>query len=276
MDIQSISSRPSAGGVSVSTTTSLPAAEPSAIGSAFAALQAATTQDLSSGGMFLSLLNTYASQHPEEVSTFLAGVADKLRAFAQRGDVFSAGLTGWADRFQRAAESGDLSNLVPSVRPAANLGLRAYQVAQQAAQTPAAILSTLPPPNDPLSPSALDSLSQELVELSNASLSALRTLTGQDASTTTATSIAVSTISLLQTTVTSDAVSGGASNLLSSVTAGLGDTLDPTLAGASGYFAPANTNTLLSDLADVDALGGGNGDGATFANLTDPALAARI
>jgi hypothetical protein len=85
----------------------------------------ATTQHLSRGGLFMGLMQTYETQHPEEAKTFLNNVADKLRADAKfAGPFFGFRMNRWADRFEKAADSGDLSNLLP--QPFGHFGTVSY------------------------------------------------------------------------------------------------------------------------------------------------------
>jgi hypothetical protein len=90
---------------------------------------AASTQHVSRGGLVMRFLQRYEDRHPEEAKQFLSGVADKLRADAQEGGPWADRLNAWADKFDQAAQSGDLSNLLPD-RPHAHFGVRAYQRAQ--------------------------------------------------------------------------------------------------------------------------------------------------
>jgi hypothetical protein len=89
------------------------------------AQQPATLPRFSPAGRLLNVLQSFEQQHPEETKQALSNIADKLRADSEHAGVFSDRLNKWADRFQQAAETGDLSNLVP--RQQAHFGLRAYQ-----------------------------------------------------------------------------------------------------------------------------------------------------
>jgi hypothetical protein len=81
-------------------------------------------------GRLVNVLQSFEQRHPEETKQVLSNIADRLRADAEEGGPFSARLTRWADRFQSAAESGDMSELMPRFQP--HFGLRAYEQAQQA------------------------------------------------------------------------------------------------------------------------------------------------
>jgi hypothetical protein len=142
-------------------------------------LPPASTQDLSTGGLFMGLLTQYGNEHPEEAKAFLQGVASTLRAYSEQQTTSLISLSSWADRFQQAAETGDLSQLTPQVTPASSFGLRAYQAAQPLIEDPTELLRSVPPPaGDVTTPNMLEALSQELVELSTSSVQALSTLAG--------------------------------------------------------------------------------------------------
>jgi hypothetical protein len=79
--------------------------------------------------MLMRFLQRYEDSHPDEAKAFLSGIADKLRADAEHAGPWSNRLNAWADKFDAAAESGDLSGLAPN-RPHAHFGMRAYQRAQ--------------------------------------------------------------------------------------------------------------------------------------------------
>lgn len=81
-------------------------------------------------GRLLHVLQTFESRHPEQTQRVLSNIADKLRTDAEHAGVFSERLTRWADRFQEAADSGDMSKLMPRLSP--HFGARAYQQAEQA------------------------------------------------------------------------------------------------------------------------------------------------
>jgi hypothetical protein len=87
----------------------------------------ATTQHLSGSGRLLGFLQAIHDRHPEEADRVLNGIAEKLRADAERGGPWSERLSAWADKFELAAESNDLSNLLPSYRPFGHFGIRAYR-----------------------------------------------------------------------------------------------------------------------------------------------------
>jgi hypothetical protein len=157
MDIQSIASRQSAPITSsLQSSTALQSVDNNAPLNAIDT--PAVTQDLSSGGLFLQLMQVYGNEHPDEAKSFLQGVADKLHTDAQSGGSFAPRLNAWADRFQQAADTGDLASLRPSQAPQAYapFGIGAYQ--QQAAQ----LDSTLPQEldalvNESIAPQALGS-----------------------------------------------------------------------------------------------------------------------
>ncbi|HKP63038.1 MAG TPA: hypothetical protein VJV78_40155 [Polyangiales bacterium] len=67
----------------------------------------------------------------DQASAVLRGLATKLYAAAARPDAAAPGLNAWAERFEAAAQSGELSKLLPNVEPAAHFGIRAYQAAGQ-------------------------------------------------------------------------------------------------------------------------------------------------
>lgn len=94
--------------------------------------QAATTEHVSKGGRFMHLLQAFEDKHPEEAKRILNGIADKLRHDADHAGPFAQKLERWADKVQKAADTGDMSNLMPSWQPHAHHGMRAYQKAQEA------------------------------------------------------------------------------------------------------------------------------------------------
>lgn len=91
----------------------------------------ATTRHVSGGGLLLGMMQAYENRHPEEAKAFLQGVADKLHADADYAGFFAPALEAWGDKFDKAAETGDLSNLLPSFPSHAHFGVRAYQQAAQ-------------------------------------------------------------------------------------------------------------------------------------------------
>ncbi|MET0384370.1 MAG: hypothetical protein ABW321_00350 [Polyangiales bacterium] len=191
MDIQGIASRPSAtSGGSVTTTT------PNLIGApqnrAFnvdamsGSVDApATTQSISGEGLFMRLMQVYETRHPAEARGFLQGIADRLHSDADAPAGLDPNLQAWGDRFQRAADTGDLSNLLPSSQPPpTHFGALAYQRASQPPadavppEVEAAISDSLPPTllEEGLDPTmsgldadlaAANQASAELTELSN-------------------------------------------------------------------------------------------------------------
>lgn len=80
-------------------------------------------------GRLLHALQSFEDRHPEETKQILGNIADRLRSDAERAGPFSERLNKWADRFQAAADSGDMSKLMP--RTASHFGMRAYQQAEQ-------------------------------------------------------------------------------------------------------------------------------------------------
>ena len=118
-------------------TASQPAAATSDVSSAQSqdgstATDEATTQHVSGGGRFMHFLQAFEDKHPEEAKRILTGIADKLRADAEHAGPWSERLERWADKVQKAADTGDMSNLLPTWQPHAHFGVRAYQKAQAA------------------------------------------------------------------------------------------------------------------------------------------------
>ena len=95
------------------------------------AKQPATMSHFSPAGRLLNMLQSFEQRHPDETKQVLSNIADKLRADSENAGVFSGRLEKWADRFQKAAETGDMSNLMPRLQ--SHFGVRAYQQNQQAA-----------------------------------------------------------------------------------------------------------------------------------------------
>jgi len=93
------------------------------------ARQPATQSRFTPAGRLLNVLQAIEQRHPEETQRVLGNIAEKLRSDADSAGVFSERLTRWADRFQAAAESGDMSQLMP--RLSQHFGVRAYQNASQ-------------------------------------------------------------------------------------------------------------------------------------------------
>lgn len=89
----------------------------------------ATLSRFTPAGRLLHVLQSFEQRHPEETQRVLGNIADRLRSDAEHAGIFSERLTRWADRFQEAADSGDMSKLMPRWSP--HFGLRAYQQAQQ-------------------------------------------------------------------------------------------------------------------------------------------------
>lgn len=95
------------------------------------ARQPATQERFSPAGRLLNVLQSVEQRHPEETKQVLSNIADRLRSDSENGGVFSERLSRWADRFQQAAETGDMSNLMPRSQQA-HFGMRAYQQNQPA------------------------------------------------------------------------------------------------------------------------------------------------
>jgi hypothetical protein len=112
------------------------AAQPTAAGSnetgapaTDAAERPSTISRFTPAGRLLHVLQSFEARHPEETKEILGNIADKLRSDAERAGPFSDRLNKWADRFQAAADSGDMSQLMPRV--SSHFGMRAYQQAEQ-------------------------------------------------------------------------------------------------------------------------------------------------
>jgi hypothetical protein len=102
----------------------------------------AAIQELSKGALFLGLLTVLENKHPDEAVQLLLRIAAELYAEAQQAGSTAQGLNALAHRFRLAAQTGDLSGLLPSERPAAHFGVRAYQAAGQATADPTALDAT--------------------------------------------------------------------------------------------------------------------------------------
>jgi hypothetical protein len=89
----------------------------------------AAVSRFSPAGRLVHVLQSFENRHPEETKQVLSNIADKLRSDAERAGPWSDRLNKWADRFQAAAESGDMSKLMPRV--SSHFGVRAYQQAEQ-------------------------------------------------------------------------------------------------------------------------------------------------
>jgi hypothetical protein len=190
MDTQGVTSRPIASSSTVSATSTSASAAPEAAATAATATGAtavasgsttppstvetpATTHHLSGGGMFLNLLQTYEDKHPDEAKEYLSGVADKLRSDAKHAGFFSRALDHWADKFQKAADTGDLSNLLPRWQQPGHFGMRAYQQAAQPAGTDDAALGAIARASTPpASPAAAASGEPSAVASVNAPVTA--------------------------------------------------------------------------------------------------------
>jgi hypothetical protein len=98
----------------------------------------AATPHLSRAGRFLGFLQHLEDKHPEEAKKVLSGIADHLRKDAERAGPFADRLKTLADKFDKAAESGDLSGLVPKRPSFGHHAMRAYHDASGAASGDAA------------------------------------------------------------------------------------------------------------------------------------------
>jgi hypothetical protein len=101
----------------------------------------ATTPHLSRAGRFLSFLQHIEDKHPEEAKKILGSIADHLRKDADHAGPFAERLNTLADKFDKAAETGDLSGLVPTRPSFGHHAMRAYHEASSAATGDAAALS---------------------------------------------------------------------------------------------------------------------------------------
>ena len=113
----------------------------------------ATTSHLSPASRFLGFLQHLETEHPEETKRVLNGIADRLHFDAKfAGPIFGNRLNDIADRFQKAADSGDLSSLVPQNQGFGHHAMRAYQTAagngdaNAAADAGAAVAGNTTPP----------------------------------------------------------------------------------------------------------------------------------
>lgn len=117
----------------------------------------ATTPHLSRAGRFLSFLQHLEDKHPEEAKKILSGIADHLRKDAGHAGPFSDRLNALADKFDKAADSGDLSGLVPKRPSFGHHALRAYHDASSAANGDAAAIGAAtgsPAAAEPAAPAA--------------------------------------------------------------------------------------------------------------------------
>jgi hypothetical protein len=99
-----------------------------------AAQQPAATGHVSRAGRLMNALQSFEERHPEQTKQILSNIADKLRSDAQKAGPWGGRLEKWADRFQQAADTGDMSKLVPQGKASGHFGMRAYQQVQQAAE----------------------------------------------------------------------------------------------------------------------------------------------
>lgn len=86
----------------------------------------AATPHITLSSLLLDFLQLLERKLPSEAKALLIGVAKHLRAEAGPS---AASSNAWADRFERAADSGELTSWLPSTPPPAHFGLRAYQAA---------------------------------------------------------------------------------------------------------------------------------------------------
>jgi hypothetical protein len=123
----------------------------------------AAIQELSKAALFLGLLAVLESKHPDEAVRLLLRIAAELHAEARQPGSTTQGLDALADRFRLAAQTGDLSSLLPRERPAAHFGVRAYQAAEQATAEPTALDATFGlPTSSVLRSRTLATLSSEI------------------------------------------------------------------------------------------------------------------
>jgi hypothetical protein len=85
----------------------------------------------SPAGRLRNALQSFEERHPEEAKAALGKIAERLRADSEHAGVWGDRLAKWADRFQQAADTGDMSNLMPRMQ--SHFGLRAYQQHEQPA-----------------------------------------------------------------------------------------------------------------------------------------------
>jgi hypothetical protein len=99
----------------------------------------ATTSHLSPASRFMAFMQHLETEHPDATKRVLDGIADRLHFDAKfAGPFFGHTLNTIADRFQKAADTGDLSNLVPQNPGFGHHALRAYQTAAGGGETDAA------------------------------------------------------------------------------------------------------------------------------------------
>lgn len=179
MAIEKLSSRPDVSGTAADTKSASKSIAPRPANAAHTnaaegALDTpAATSHLSSGGLILGLMQAYETLHPDDAKAFLQSIADKLHADARSGDAFASILNAWGDKFQLAADSGDLSKLLPSIAPSAHFGIRAYQAAQPAPDDAATIATVFHNSAPPTSTSDLAAATARLVNTVSDSIRAL-------------------------------------------------------------------------------------------------------
>lgn len=89
----------------------------------------AATPHLTTSALLLDFLQLLSRKLPSEAQALLIGVAKQLRAAAAAAGPSAASSSAWAERFERAADTGELTSWLPSTPPPAHFGLRAYQAA---------------------------------------------------------------------------------------------------------------------------------------------------
>jgi hypothetical protein len=148
MAIERLSSRPGVSGTAVDTKSASTSSAPKAAMPAHASgmLDApAATSHVSPNSVILALMQTFETLHPEQAKALLLSIAERLHADASTGGAFASAFAAWGDKFQLAADSGELSHLLPSISPSPHFGVRAYQAAQQQAPDDASVfLSSAP------------------------------------------------------------------------------------------------------------------------------------
>jgi hypothetical protein len=93
----------------------------------------ATTQRVTTSALLLEVLHFLETKLPGEAKALLISVAQQLRTTAAAAEgPGAASLSAWAERFQRAADSGKLISWLPSAPGSSHFGVRAYQAAAPA------------------------------------------------------------------------------------------------------------------------------------------------
>lgn len=178
MAIEKLESRPEVSGASIdaksaSTSIAPRPARAANVSDAGALDTPAATSHLSSGGLLLGLMQAYETLHPDQAKAFLQSIADRLHADARAGGAFAAILNAWGDKFQLAAESGDVSKLLPSITPSPHFGIRAYQAAQQAPDDAATIANVFRNSVPPTNEASLEAATARLLNTVSESIRAL-------------------------------------------------------------------------------------------------------